>query len=1330
VLLGCAAWPAAAEDRCRIGTYRAADSSPDEWRPGCPGFVPVQPGFFAVHQQRMPCAPGTYSQDPGSSACLPCDAGFVCPQAIDPVLRILRGATSPRHQPCGSAGVYCPAASGEATAVSTGYFSVGGSSVAAHTSQEICPSGHYCAGGVKHPCPAGRFGSREGLSSPACSGPCARGFYCPIGSTSPQQIPCTNPDTICPEGSKKPIPIPRGPATGPDALTARAEFARGDLRDADAAQGSPGISSPLVDSTRGVDPQTGAVEDESVLTASLRSSSELCSRGYVCLPGTGVRTPCPAGTFNDQEGVSTLEGCFNCSMGYTCSMASTTPTQHECGGTDVFCPVGSTTPTRVSSGYRTVGGGPKTRVAQVPCGPGAYCPGDGNSYLCPAGTFAAFPGHARCRPCAAGYYCDRGSRSATQHPCGNASLFCPPGSEQPLEGSPGFFTLRVEPTAILPQTVSLGTMSALVLPSPLEQEGFTTPPRHIPGTNTAMDVADPIRTTTVSRRLSTDQFHQLFWIMPPLAGFAEASEFTLAGDASLPQWAKLLGATAPQHLADTQAYLIEPSLQQGYSSGDLVIDSPTLLIPVGAPSAAQPARAILAGITEDTARFRTHQRLCDEGHFCPGDGTRVACPSGTYATQRGLSSSSQCAQCPAGHYCPEASTDPLPCASVDVFCPAGSSVPTAVSLGHYTTGGDPTTRSAQALCVPGFYCAGGILSPCPPGRYGSKTGESRSDCQGPCTAGFFCPQASFTPTHSVCGGPHVYCPQGSAEPVPARSGWYTVGGRTSRDVNGTTGFDDPLSCDRWTTMFSDATGEELPPGSALHGPMHPVRFDAARFCRSGVIGDPDTRTTQVPCEAGSFCVRGQRFECPPGRYGRQSASSDPQCDGECQAGFYCPWGSPRTDEHVCGGEDVFCPRQSGGPTPVSTGHLTDPSEPPLRRTREIPCPLGHYCERGIATKCPAGTYAGRLGESTRACSGPCAPGYWCGLGSVRATQNACGGTHVYCPLGSSAPVVAAKGSYTINVVPVLPGQDANNTRSGVAYCPVGHFCADGKLTQCPGGTFSNQTEQGVCPHECPAGYFCPPGSTEPLRCGQVFHNATLQDLLVRLDKNVSDLYAEYASVAANGNAVGLGAANGHLVQDRLAATALRADALLSLIPWESGARARLPRVHGDIRSTASEQSMPIVVGPSNAFCPKGAGWPSLVEGGWYTTGVAADDASPALNETRSGRHRCEPGFFCVAGIKHPCPPGTYGKDAGLVNRFCNGYCPPGHECPLATATPVECKDGWFASGGDHACMQCPDDSQLVDDDILRGLGVGLHATVGRGTELRARCKHSRECCEL
>ena len=60
------------------------------------------------------------------------------------------------------------------------------------------------------------------------------------------------------------------------------------------------------------------------------------------------------------------------------------------------------------------------------CGAGTYLNGNTCS-TCPAGTYSSGIAHASCTNCTAGYYCEAGSTSATQHECA-AGKYCPAGT--------------------------------------------------------------------------------------------------------------------------------------------------------------------------------------------------------------------------------------------------------------------------------------------------------------------------------------------------------------------------------------------------------------------------------------------------------------------------------------------------------------------------------------------------------------------------------------------------------------------------------------------------------------------------------------------------------------------------------------------------------------------------------------------------------------------------------------------------------------------------------------------------------------------------------------
>lgn len=62
-----------------------------------------------------------------------------------------------------------------------------------------CDMGYYCIDGLKLRCPPGTYGSSIGLSNAICSGLCSSGWYCPIGSIFPRNIPCATSIQYCPE---------------------------------------------------------------------------------------------------------------------------------------------------------------------------------------------------------------------------------------------------------------------------------------------------------------------------------------------------------------------------------------------------------------------------------------------------------------------------------------------------------------------------------------------------------------------------------------------------------------------------------------------------------------------------------------------------------------------------------------------------------------------------------------------------------------------------------------------------------------------------------------------------------------------------------------------------------------------------------------------------------------------------------------------------------------------------------------------------------------------------------------------------------------------------
>ena len=143
-------------------------------------------------------------------------------------------------------------------------------------------------------------------------------------------------------------------------------------------------------------------------------------------------------------------------------------------------------------------------------------------------------------------------------------------------------------------------------------------------------------------------------------------------------------------------------------------------------------------------------------------------------------------------------------------------------------------------------------------------------------------------------------------------------------------------------------------------------------------------------------------------------------------------------------------------------------------------------------------------------------------------------------------------------------------------------------------------------------------------------------------------------------------------------------------------------------------------------------------------------ANPPFGKCSGFRH-CEQGFYCVNGIRIPCPAGSYGDTVRLPNSTCSGYCSAGyycglgsisstskscgsenHFCPLGSAAPTIVPIGYYSvdiNGATPAstynirvaAVICPLGHYCVD-------GV-KHACKG-GTYGESEGLHTKECSGL
>ena len=142
---------------------------------------------------------------------------------------------------------------------------------------------------------------------------------------------------------------------------------------------------------------------------------------------------------------------------------------------------------------------------------------------------------------------------------------------------------------------------------------------------------------------------------------------------------------------------------------------------------------------------------CLPGKYCiAGSTTEVDCPAGTQNPNSSAVSIGDCRTCSAGTACPVGSATESPCA-VGQYAPNnGSEACTVCPSGKFQ---DELGQTGCTICGAGHYCTEGARqqTPCAPGTYSSSVGlQNNSECL-TCPMGFFCPSGSAAPTPCMEG---------------------------------------------------------------------------------------------------------------------------------------------------------------------------------------------------------------------------------------------------------------------------------------------------------------------------------------------------------------------------------------------------------------------------------------------------------------------------------------------------------------------------------------------------------------------------------------------------
>ncbi|XP_023932215.1 multiple epidermal growth factor-like domains protein 11 [Lingula anatina] len=728
----------------------------------------------------LPCPLGTYSIG-GQTACTSCPAGSACPSAtnVSSIYICPVGTYSLPDSPdctvCPS-GKYCPSIT-EDTVLDCPYGTF------SHSGQAVCmscPAGWQCPaldGTQNSECVPGFFSIGN---QTACT-QCSAGFACP-STTSNQTFAC-HPGTYAVAGSTS------------------------------CTLCIPGYECPRVDSAERLPCNSGYFSIGSqaacdACPAGYACDSSLnrtqCPVGTYSLLGASMCTPCEAGRkcpFTNQTSEECENGTYSLGSQVECTPC---PAGSYCAQKDIpplICQMGTYSSTSVmecspcSPGYMCGINRTSSEPPQDICPIGSYCPDGKISILCPKSTYGNMTGASNityCLPCVAGWICKVGTRGHPGTPGSNAQLcyeghYCPEGAEyqgcpkgmwSPNKGNTDPEDCDLCPGGMLCEKKGIFRPYFVCPDSYYCPPGSHTPTKCPPGRDTRggashIDHCLPTEKGFFSTGQGTErrapchpghwgnvtgmQTHELACTLCPPGKVCDGLALTEPGrDCELGYYC-LEGTVSP-----TQ-YPCPPGTL-GNATG-LVSVSGCLICPAG------------FACTGATGSPLVEMLICAKGHYCP-NGTvsdvQFPCPGGTYNSYTGMSQLSDCKTCPAGQLCPPGTYEIVEAYSMcdrGHYCPAGTNQSVPCPGGTYNPDEGSIAVTFCRGCPIGHYCPAGSVdpTPCEPGTMNPNVNQSResSAClpctagqvctaygltepDGPCQAGFFCPEGTAMANETVC----------------------------------------------------------------------------------------------------------------------------------------------------------------------------------------------------------------------------------------------------------------------------------------------------------------------------------------------------------------------------------------------------------------------------------------------------------------------------------------------------------------------------------------------------------------------------------------------------
>ena len=1136
-------------------------------------------------------------------------------------------------------------------------------------SGDKCPKGRFCPQGADGPqnCDPGTFTPFEGATQKTDCTECYPGFYCPGDANSDAMLPCVE-GFYCEPGSKSETELK------------------------ECSEGHYCPQQPLMD------------ENLSVLTENIGALHEIpcepgtfaeakgkavcdpcpagqwcpfskmtvtyeCPAGFYCLLGSVDPTPCETGSYNPDTGSSTEQQCRKCPRGNYCNSAGLSvpkpcPDGYNCNQEGIVNPFGDDT-FACAAGKTCTSNEDGTTVEE--CRPGEFNP---RTYGHPTED---------CLECTPGKACTKSGLVSPDDDC-DAKHYCGGGADRT---SPSGSTGAVQPCGY-GYYCELGSPAQLPCPigtydpsasQPLDQCSTCLEGNYCEGT-IATNSKNPQGVMNICPQGATCAAGSLYPLLCEPGTYND--QYQQAGNCSSCTENHFCPGIGQQVVNDNQVCSPGFYCDQGKST-----PTPT-------------------------------DGYCDEGEFCTGDASPESCFEGSIGTAQWLESSTDCTQCPGGHFCdatitmwtdiwsstgysednrctegyycksgcrvpePQSSQDcdrsisltGGQCRSTEKYCPeatmdqiicpentyrkSDSLVCTDCEQGYYCTQG------RRSSCPRGHYCPGGQSGkiPCEPGTFSRTSAAVDSTTCIPCTAGYFCPEYGMSIlTNEFKCDEGFFCGEGTKYKRPKTDG--TLRGPCPKGTYCVQGSAVPTECD--VGKFCDREGLGEPTGFCEPG----------YYCNGGSDSSTphDANDNAILCPAGYFCPNELTMEdkqlCPAGRFSPSSVEGLRAVEDcmICPAGFYCNGEVPSDPSLIP--EPVECPAGLVCPTGSKSSGQSGSNDCDWKEETEnglfmTTCPKGHRCPEGTADAqpCPAGTWTDSCGRSQ--CS-DCQERYFCDQGAEAMTECAIGS---FCPRKTGSPIPCPPGTYGVESgvckacdagkyckYPENPN-DPNLDTVGLT-APTGD-CANGY--ECIQGAFTDKPMDGVTGRLCPQGYYCQAGLKTP--CPKDYYGdreGLKSEIECTLCPNGFDCQTEGIS---------------DLTQHYCPAGYFCLE----------GQEPQKCQTEG--------RYCPIGTGQVDGYaCPPGL-WSDQRDGedvNAFCQNCPPTFACDTENDT-AVKIPCPDGYYCPGASSTTtakgCPIGSYGRTTGLSNiRQCTD-CLAGFYCPYATGPvgssrpPKECEDGF------------------------------------------------------